>query len=42
MSKDHYVARTYLRRFGGKSPLGMLRGYRKHDGAHVPRLFARH
>jgi hypothetical protein len=34
MQDDHYVARTYLRHFAG--PSGMLRAYRKSNGATFP------
>jgi len=34
MPDDHYVAQTYLRHFAG--PSGMLRAYRKSDGATFP------
>ena len=32
MSKDHYVAQTYLKQFGDSSAGGMLHAYRKPDG----------
>jgi hypothetical protein len=32
MSKDHYVAQTYLKQFGDSSAAGMLHAYRKPDG----------
>lgn len=34
MARDHYVAKTYLKHFAGSD--GMLRAYRKSDGARFP------
>lgn len=36
MSKDHFIARTYLKHFGDPSRSGMLHAYRKSDGKTFP------
>src|ERR1700677_226674 len=36
MTKDHFVAQTYLRYFGDPSKPGMLHAYRKSDGKTFP------
>ena len=33
VSKDHYVAQTYLRHFGDAAVDGMLHGYKRSDGS---------
>ncbi len=36
MTKDHFVAQTYLRHFGDPARKGMLHAYRKSDGKYFP------
>ena len=36
MANDHFVACTYLKRFGDPAQNGMLHAYRKTDGEHFP------
>ena len=36
MTKDHFVAQTYLRHFGDATRKGMLHAYRKSDGKYFP------